>query len=209
MKLKEASSFLPLHQIFNKFLVFPHQVLCLLKNLHWMGLCVLEVDTVSCSPYRPHNDAIIAHRLNSCLDNLSIIDLVRRKKLAVEELAFWILPLTNAHTLRARGHSHRMCPIFSSCCPHCWDIHCQVQCNNSTQQRLVFNLRNRASTTASFGSNDIVVFISNIGGLNSVVQLNILECLLAVTLRRERQLELVRISSSFPGIHFVILGLVN
>ena len=92
---------------------------------------------------------------------------------------------------------------------YCWDIHCQVQCNNSVQQRLVFNFRSRASTTASFGSNDIVLFISNIGGLNGVIQLNILEGLLAVALRRERQLELVRISSSFPGIHSVISGLVN
>ena len=55
--------------------------------------------------------------------------------------------------------------------------------------------------------NDIVLFISNIGGLNGVVQLNILECLLAVELRRERQLELVRISSSFPGIYSVISGI--
>ena len=57
-KLKKASSFLPLHKIFNKFLVFPHQVICLLEDLAWMGLCVLEVDTVSCSPYRPRS-----HRL--------------------------------------------------------------------------------------------------------------------------------------------------
>ena len=74
--------------------------------------CVLQNWTLLHAFHSDH--AIIAHNSNSLLDSLSNICLVSRKKFMAEKFVFCILPQARAHTLRAKGHSHKICPVVSS-----------------------------------------------------------------------------------------------
>ena len=106
---KKHQAFCPCTRSLTSFWYSPIRlVACLRISLGWGCVCWQWIWFLA---VHIAHTVIGAHISNSFPDNLSIIYLVRRKKLAFEELVFWILPLTSAHTLRARGHSHKMCLV--------------------------------------------------------------------------------------------------